>query len=250
MSQVKYLIGHTKVPGRAHPRPVTVTVKYANGRLSLTGEIGYRGNDGCGQIRKPEFSSFEPGWNQESVDRLWDIWDRWHLNDMRPGCAHQRIDPDWDTTRKIEITKFGWTKKYYEMRRAAEHGLLDNDGYVEYASAVAPVVDAATLGFQAPKSPADPRAAKALEMGLIEPKGTELKAAGWVDYRTHPEGLLCKPCPVCGYGYGTAWRLEQVPEEIIAWFNAKTHQLNELAADRAEALEVAVKRLEKLQDER
>ena len=31
--------------------------------------------------------------------RLADLWERWHLNDLRAGCEHQedvkRADPDW-----------------------------------------------------------------------------------------------------------------------------------------------------------
>jgi len=27
---------------------------------------------------------------RETIQKLLAIWDRWHLNDMRPGCPHQR----------------------------------------------------------------------------------------------------------------------------------------------------------------
>jgi hypothetical protein len=36
----------------------------------------------------------------------------------------------------------------------------------------------------------------------------------------HPEGLLCKPCPVCGYKYGSAWLCEKVPAKVVAWLRA------------------------------
>ena len=32
-----------------------------------------------------------------------------------------------------------------------------------------------------------------------------------------PNGLLGKPCPVCGYKYGTSWLREDVPEDILDW---------------------------------
>lgn len=38
---------------------------------------------------------------------------------------------------------------------------------------------------------------------------------GWVDASEHPQGLLSKPCPICGYKYGTAWKKKDIPEEII-----------------------------------
>lgn len=37
----------------------------------------------------------------------------------------------------------------------------------------------------------------------------------WVKEDEHKDGKLCKPCPVCGYEYGTSWLFEEVPEKII-----------------------------------
>lgn len=37
----------------------------------------------------------------------------------------------------------------------------------------------------------------------------------WVSQSEHPDGLLSKPCPVCGYKYGSAWLKEAVPDEVI-----------------------------------
>jgi hypothetical protein len=56
---------------------------------------------------------------------------------------------------------------------------------------------------------------KMLEM----PDGKE-KEAGWVTIDEHPEGLLCKPCPVCGYKYGSAWNKEEVPDGVLDWLRA------------------------------
>ena len=44
---------------------------------------------------------------------------------------------------------------------------------------------------------------------------TEEKTLGWLRPDEHPEGILTKPCPVCGYKYGTTWKTEQVPEEVL-----------------------------------
>lgn len=51
----------------------------------------------------------------------------------------------------------------------------------------------------------------------FEQKGAEKKASGWVEYPKHPKGLLHKPCPVCGYRYGTAWIREEVQADIVEW---------------------------------
>lgn len=39
---------------------------------------------------------------------------------------------------------------------------------------------------------------------------------GWVRPDEHPEGLMGRACPTCGYEYGTAWLYEPVPAEVIA----------------------------------
>lgn len=39
--------------------------------------------------------------------------------------------------------------------------------------------------------------------------------SNWVYEKDHPEGVLMKPCPQCGYQYGSAWLFEEIPQEII-----------------------------------
>lgn len=45
----------------------------------------------------------------------------------------------------------------------------------------------------------------------------EVKTLGWLRPEEHPDGLLCRPCPVCGYKYGSAWKKEEVPQDVINW---------------------------------
>ena len=44
-------------------------------------------------------------------------------------------------------------------------------------------------------------------------KSTETKTLGWLRESEHPDGILCKPCPVCGYAYGSKWVYFPIPEE-------------------------------------
>jgi len=80
---------------------VFMEINYTNdGKLSITGIEGplASGNclGGCGQIdmslREEDRSkwSFNPGWNSEMMDKFLGVWDKWHLNDMRSTCEHQR----------------------------------------------------------------------------------------------------------------------------------------------------------------
>ncbi len=213
---IGYTMGYTR-HGKEAMLSVIVKIKDDGKRLSFVGSIG---SESFGQIEKPEFTGFAAPWNQKDADKLWELWEHWHLNDMRAGCEHQRNNPEWDVRRKLTIHNYGWTQGYYRLRRLAESGQMDAEAYEEY-KVQTQIVARSTLGLHSPKHPGYGAIADALARGLIEEKGTEEKAAGWVDYREHPDGLLSKPCPVCGYGYGTAWLFEAVPNEVIEWLNMK-----------------------------
>lgn len=110
--------------------------------LSISGT--YPG--GGGQIRDAvrDITALRPGWTPAIRDRFLAIWDAWHLNGMRAGCAHQ-TGAGWDASLKIGG-----------------------------------------------------------------------KYAGHVYQTEHPDGILCKPCPVCGYQYGSAWLYVPLPADIVA----------------------------------
>ena len=144
---------------------VVIEVAVADGRLSMTGEIGGPRNPvESGQCRDSIARAFP---DDARVQRIVEVWRRWHLNDMRPGCEHQRAD--------------GWgERRIDETKPANVYG----------------------LHFEGQQCPS-------------------WNLYGWVSPDEHPDGLLGRPCPVCGYGYGTAWRHEELPadilEEIAAW---------------------------------
>lgn len=41
------------------------------------------------------------------------------------------------------------------------------------------------------------------------------KSRGWLYEVEHESGLLCKPCPVCGYKCGSEWKYMPIPADII-----------------------------------
>jgi hypothetical protein len=145
--------GRIETGGRL--REMFVKIRFEEcGELTLRGVVGPRRggscSGSCGQCeeRLEEISVFHRGWSKAEVKKLRQIWDDWHLNHMRPGCAHQA---EWDTSKMLKM-----------------------------------------------------------------PDGKK-RAAGWVRHGEHPEGLLGKPCPVCGYKYGSAWHKESVPDEVLDW---------------------------------
>lgn len=78
-----------------------IFIEYTDGRLSITGVEGAlaSGNclGSCGQIdmdyRKghlgKDFQMID-GWTLPMFRKLLAIWDKWHLNDLKAGCEHQR----------------------------------------------------------------------------------------------------------------------------------------------------------------
>jgi hypothetical protein len=80
-------------------------VEFDGSKLSICAVVGPRptGNarGGCGQIIM-EFSEYDhrgytslstlrlaKGWTRATVRKLFDVWNRWHLNDMKAGSATQ-----------------------------------------------------------------------------------------------------------------------------------------------------------------
>lgn len=220
-------------------------IEYKDSRLSITGVEGPTpsGNarGGCGQIEdsiRNDLATITPapGWNKKTILKFLDIWDRWHLNDMRPNCEHQ-TGPEWEY-RDIEVKKYSlrWENCYalekatnaatnnrYNLKTRA--GLVAAssecfeavvllcffdlgigsfshvglpDGTIENACDSLPVLDQYLNEHP-----------EALEMKI------ERKGNGWTYESEHPEGILMKSCPVCGYKYGSAWKMETVPQDVI-----------------------------------
>lgn len=185
------------------------------GELHFTGVVGpLRSGDaqgGCGQIVMEEwaFTCLAAGWTPEMVLRLREIWERWHLNHMNPNCEHQRA---WDT-RKM-LTMCHWSLKsgmYTQIEKLKDLAWKDAiKGIRHVYTREEEVMLTSPISVDLPEGQC-PTAAS-----LYDLKKSEQKAAGWVYPSEHPEGLLTKPCDVCGYKYGSAWLKEGVPAEVIA----------------------------------
>lgn len=198
---------------------VYVTVKWDGKRLSITGVEGPRPSGDCtgsaGQITlEPEaFTEFAKGWDGAKVAELAKVWDRWHLNDMRAGCEHQR---QIDTTRKVEVVEYRLTTEASQMRTKVRDRAADAALNGEPFN---PTPTERALGEMADwfKARYEPPEADSHLSGCFEVRKRETKAIGWVYPHEHPDGMLTRPCPECGYKYGSAWLHEDVPPEVLEW---------------------------------
>jgi hypothetical protein len=89
---------------------VFAEIKIENGNLSIWGVEGPQRNGNClgscGQIEihlKPEDVSLAPNWTRPLLENFLSVWRRWHLNDMRAECEHQRARGEtWKTHPSAE----------------------------------------------------------------------------------------------------------------------------------------------------
>ncbi len=211
--KIVYRDGVNDVPGETCGPPAGMT------RLSITGVVGPTagGNSHgpCGVIldsldRDELGRNLAPGWDAATLLRFFDHWRRWHLNDMRPGCEHQQAD--WDTSEKVEVVKYGLTTDAWTRRRRAEEAVVK--AAADRVTLALGETDRALLQARLIDVFAPPDADSPLS-GMYEVKSREVRSVGWVRPEEHPRGLLGKKCSECGYGYGTSWLHEPVPEDVL-----------------------------------
>lgn len=221
-----------KVYGSKTPVNAFVEIEYnGDGRLSIHGVVGPTHGGGCrggfgqcvDEIRKGEPVN---GWDQEMLDKLCYIWDEWHLNDMHPYCQHQKA-LGWREQAKEELTLYHYRltdearKAQREAEKAAINALKKGEAFVPtkeqtFAASLPYGLDI----YEEPDEKLAPYYQPKKSLYAGDSGFTETKTRGWVRYSESEKGILCKPCPVCGYKYGTAWQKEDVPQEVIDWLFA------------------------------
>lgn len=203
-------------------------IEFVDGKLSIHGVVGPRYNGSCegscGQC-VDEIRSGEPadGWDRKMLDKFCAIWDEWHLNDMHPECEHQR-NLGWnnESSEKITLYHYRLNCEANKLREAAKKSAIEalKNGEtftptpeqtfyasLEYFYDIYDPISEEMEKYYEPKKP--------LYNGDIG--ATEEKVRRFVRYDENPKGILCKPCPVCGYRYGSAWKKVDVPQDVIDW---------------------------------
>lgn len=194
----------------------TVTV------LHITGVVGPRSNGdeyAAGQCYDTMRQGVaNEGWTADMLYKLLDIWQRWHMNDMKPYCEHQ---VDWDGGKLCKLYEYKMsddTRKRLDTLKESIHNMLIAGDSVQLSESqrtllgskyfVKTAVDTAPEGNELYKE----YTKHARELYPLE---SDTK---WGD--KHPDGILAKPCPVCGYKWGSSWRAERVPEEVLQWLES------------------------------
>jgi hypothetical protein len=145
------------------------------------------------------------------------VWRRWHLNDMKAGCEHQRAGHWGEET--LTLVTYRLRPEVLRQQHALQHTKL----HALKAAKVVGLTDAEQRLLRLPwevvrsGDPEEKDTAYGEHPGEeYEVHKTEQKTAGWVYGREHPRGKLSARCPVCGYCYGTAWMQEELPADVLA----------------------------------
>lgn len=222
---------------RGEARQVSVYCKaeYRDGRLSITGVEGPLSNGdaigGCGQIvmslREPDgLKGFKPaeGWTRASFAAFLEIWDEWHLNEMRPHDSAMKRD-GW---REIAATpmlgyKFSLASEAWQERREAEKAALaalqagesfqPTPRQTEIAAKALSYIAWVREGEAEPQPLPDYARERSIHGNGIKP--AERKTLGWLKESEHPDGLLGRKHPESGNAYGGSWYREAVPDSVL-----------------------------------
>jgi hypothetical protein len=156
-----------------------------------------------------------PGWTDESIRKFLEIWRAWHLNDMRAGCIHQRTA--WKPSEEFILVTWRLTSDAILQQRNVKNEV---DGLVREHGRVQQLAPWTHMMYKAPFQITLPEGVQPDNAELYREHNRETKTAGWMRPEEHPKGILGKPCPECGYKYGTTWLKEDVPQDVIDWLFA------------------------------
>jgi len=151
--------------------------------------------------------------SKRRLERIKEIWDRWHLNGMKSGCQHQRAE-GWGKEELVMVTyrlNSDTLKVQNRINKIAQDRLIAGEVVQLLPEEVSIVTLSWEIKVSADQAPIVERLA-----AHYKEHSREKKLSTWVYEHEHPKGCLSKPCPVCGYKYGSAWLHETLPAEIEA----------------------------------
>lgn len=210
-------------PGKCERGQAFCEINIIDGKLSIHGVIGPKNNGDCtgasGQCQdeiKESMVSLSDDWTPEMFEKFIDTWNEWHLNDLHPECEHQK-QLGWIEEGKKKLYKHCFvidnetSKKQTELEKSIKEKLIEG------LSVKLNEEDRKLLSYPFSKPIYTETPDK---FDLEHYKYSTLTAVNstsrcWVRYEEDERGLIGKPCPVCGYKYGTSWKTVELPEEVV-----------------------------------
>lgn len=199
-------------------------IEVIKGTLTISGVIGPMSNGNCrgscGQcVDEIREGTPSQDWTPEMLKKFCDIWEEWHLNDLSPYCDHQR-ELGWDKVGKEHITiyNFTTTTEVHTKMNAIKKKILD-DCITTGTATVTPEEQKILSLPYFQKSITGELPADIAEFYKPTDIKSHYKSTTETKLKLHTYesdgGILCKPCPVCGYKCGSSWFKRELPQEVI-----------------------------------
>lgn len=152
--------------------------------------------------------------------KIYRLWTLYHLNGMHAECEHQRA-LCWRELAGEEITSYAFD--------------MNDETRAKVKAAKARAIDCLKAGETFTPTPEETRLVnlpERLELAIDELSDDDAamyrpgkflsgwahekrERRGWVQYEKDDRGLLGRPCPVCGYKYGSGWRYMEIPADDL-----------------------------------
>lgn len=161
----------------------------------------------------PEFiKSAEDKEDKEKLLLIHRLWKNYHLNDMHTDCEHAINEVD--AKKELTIYEYHFKSNFFKLKDKID--LIKSNKYlrdnIKLNKTIRMILD---TGYSFKSETKHCNLPKVLRKFYKLDK-TEVKTAGWVYYdKNTPHGILKKPCPVCGYEYGTAWKYRPIPTKDL-----------------------------------
>lgn len=175
----------------------------------------------CGQNLKclKAIKKFADGWDKENALRFYSVWDRWHGNDFRPYCEHMIRDHGFDPLEMCTVYHFDLCSNVLIEQRKIEKNLMDSILRGEVVQATQDQLTVLQKPYQYISETAHPKDGYKVSK-------VETKVAGQLKSQEHSKGLLLKTCPTCAYAYGSRWRVEEIPADVLDFLESLPASIN------------------------
>lgn len=148
------------------------------------------------------------------------LWKLYHLNDMHPECEHQNA-AGWNILAKKEVVLYHWNMTKMAIKQQNEVKEIIMSAAKSGRTFTPTKWQTFIINLSYSLTTWEENLSEELSE-YYEPKKrlfssdighTETKTLGWLRETVHPYGILSKPCPICGYKYGSDWVYFPIPED-------------------------------------
>ena len=136
--------------------------------------------------------------HNKTYKEILDLWQKYHLNGMHAWCEHEHEE---NPSEKVKVYKLRYNEEGERLSKIRDLGIFKQ--FIEVTEEGMKNVPMALYELRASK--------------VFNETGIEEETRGWITYNEvlSPDGLIGKPCKVCGAKYGCSWYFHAIPENDL-----------------------------------